>query len=158
MVLRLAKYNVYRYIGCITDQSSWSGPFSLVVMNPEAVGSNPSRVTRLEVFIYRSISPPITLLMRLGTPFWQKPIKTEEGKLRTCKLFKQNQNFGLEPYIEIIHDRSMKRNICSFKISAHHLQIERGRYPGTNIDERLCNQCNVTEDETHFLFECKKKL
>ena len=40
VVVRLAKYNVYRYIWCITDQSNWSGPFSLVVMirNPEARG------------------------------------------------------------------------------------------------------------------------
>ena len=86
--------------------------------------------------------------------FWQKRIKTDEGKLRTYKLFKQN--FGLEPYIEIIHDRSMNRNICSFRISAHRLKIERGRYTGTNIDERLCKHCNVIEDDTHFLFECKK--
>ena len=35
MVVRLAKYNVYRYIGCINDQSNWSGPFSLVVMTPD---------------------------------------------------------------------------------------------------------------------------
>ena len=26
--------DVYRYIGFITDQSNWSGPFSLVVMTP----------------------------------------------------------------------------------------------------------------------------
>ena len=31
----LAKYDVYRYIGCITDHSNWSGPFSLVVMTPD---------------------------------------------------------------------------------------------------------------------------
>ena len=30
-----AKYFVYRYIGCIIDQSNWSGPFSLVVMMPD---------------------------------------------------------------------------------------------------------------------------
>ena len=53
MVLRLAKYNVYRYIGCITDQSR-------PIRNPEAVDSNPGRGTRLEVFIYMSISPPTT--------------------------------------------------------------------------------------------------
>ena len=37
MVVRLAKYNVYRYmyIGCIIDQSNWFGPFSLVVMTPD---------------------------------------------------------------------------------------------------------------------------
>ena len=71
--------------------------------------------------------------------FWQKRIKTDEGKLRTYKLFKQN--FGLESYLEIIHDRSMKRNICTFRISAHRLKNERGRYIGTNVDERLCNHC-----------------
>ena len=35
VVVWLAQYNVYRYIGCITDQSYWSGPFSLVVMTPD---------------------------------------------------------------------------------------------------------------------------
>ena len=34
-VVRLAKYNLYRYIGCIIYQSNWSGPFSLVVMTPD---------------------------------------------------------------------------------------------------------------------------
>ena len=64
--MRQAKYNVYRYIGCIIDQFNWSGPFSLVVMTPirnsEAVDSNPGRGTRPEVYIYRSISPPTTLI------------------------------------------------------------------------------------------------
>ena len=36
VVVRLAKYNAYRYIGCITDQSDWSGPSSLVVMMPDS--------------------------------------------------------------------------------------------------------------------------
>ena len=34
-VVRLAKYNLYQYIGCIIYQSNWSGPFSLVVMKPD---------------------------------------------------------------------------------------------------------------------------
>ena len=34
-VVRLAKYNLYRYIGCIIYQSNWSGPLSLVVMTPD---------------------------------------------------------------------------------------------------------------------------
>ena len=33
--VRLAKYNLYRYIRCIIYQSNWSGPFSLVVMTPD---------------------------------------------------------------------------------------------------------------------------
>ena len=34
-VVRLAKYNLYRFIGCIIYKSNWSGPFSLVVMTPD---------------------------------------------------------------------------------------------------------------------------
>ena len=30
--MRLVKYNVYRYIGCLIDQSNWSGPFSLMAL------------------------------------------------------------------------------------------------------------------------------
>ena len=55
-VVRLAKYNLYRYIGCIIYQSNWSGPFSLVVMtlicNLATVVCVPAR---LKVFIYRSV-------------------------------------------------------------------------------------------------------
>ena len=38
--MRLAKYNVYRYIGCIIDQSNWFGPFSQVVMTPDFESEN----------------------------------------------------------------------------------------------------------------------
>ena len=83
-----------------------------------------------------------------------KSIKSDEGKILTNKIFKHN--FGLETYFEIIPDKTMRRNICAFRISAHRLQIERERYTGLKIDERLCTECNVIEDKTHFLFECKK--
>ena len=36
-------YNVYRFIGCITDQSNRSGPFSLMVMTPDLYGDRSSR-------------------------------------------------------------------------------------------------------------------
>ena len=51
-VVWLAKYNVYRYIGCIIEQSNWSGPFSLMFMSPNLessdLGSRPGRGSRLE--------------------------------------------------------------------------------------------------------------
>ena len=52
----------------------------------------------------------------------------------------------------------MRRNIYVFRISAYRLQIERGRYTGMKIYERLCTctKCYVIEDESHFLFMCKK--
>ena len=59
-VVRLAKYNLYRYIGCIIYQSNWSGPFSLVVMTPDLYsGDRGSRLGQvksfyLQVYIYPS--------------------------------------------------------------------------------------------------------
>ena len=53
--MRLAKYNLYRYLGCIIDNSNTAVPFSLVVMTPDLessdLGSRPGRGTRLEVFV-----------------------------------------------------------------------------------------------------------
>ena len=81
--------------------------------------------------------------------------KKEGNKLRTYNQFKSA--FKFEPYLDHIaafHDR---RNICRFRTSAHHLQIERGRYtrPVTPIEKRLCKVCNEIEDEKHLLLKCK---
>ena len=43
---------------------------------------------------------------------------------------------------------------AAFRISAHKLQIERGRYSGQNLEDRLCSACNVVEDESHLFFDC----
>ena len=59
--MRLAKYNLYRYKGCIIYQSNWPEPFSLVVMRPDLEsGDCGSRPGQVEIFIYRSISSPTT--------------------------------------------------------------------------------------------------
>ena len=69
-------------------------------------------------------------------------------KLRTYKLIKQT--FGLETYLENLHDINIKKCICSFRISTHRLRIERGRYIGEKSEDRLCGQCNLLENEIHF--------
>ena len=70
-------------------------------------------------------------------------------KLRTYKLFKKT--FGLEEYLEFGLDRKYRQCLSSFRISAHKLQIERGRYLGKTVEER-----NVIEDEIHFFCDCNK--
>ena len=74
--------------------------------------------------------------------------------MRTYKLFKQN--FGIEPYLEQLSDRDLRKCLCSFRISTHRLRIERGRYYREKPEERLCNSCNKIENEMHFLCECYK--
>ena len=49
-----------------------------------------------------------------------------------------------------------KHTLCKFRISAHNLNIERGRYHNVPRHERKCQLCNMNdiEDEYHFIFIC----
>lgn len=88
--------------------------------------------------------------------FWYKRLSGDEGmrKLRTYKILKQN--FGRETYIEDIYDKDIRKCICSLRISTHKLRIERGRYCGETVENRLCTVCNEIETEVHFLCQCQK--
>lgn len=88
--------------------------------------------------------------------FWHKRILSDDGmgKLRTYLVIKKK--FGLETYLEEIHDKDIRKCISSLRISTHRLRIERGRYIGEHLDQRLCTVCNAVEDEVHFLCQCRK--
>ena len=72
-----------------------------------------------------------------------------------CKL---KTHFGCEKYINEIRNFSYRRSITRFRISAHRLKIETGRYIKLDRSERLCTKCSTgaIEDEQHFLMECSK--
>ena len=82
-----------------------------------------------------------------------------ENKLRTYSKFKTI--FKQEEYLNI-KDFKMRSILTHFRISAHKLEIETGRYvitnPKTPLENRLCKQCNLSEieDEEHFLINCPK--
>lgn len=88
--------------------------------------------------------------------FWKQRLLGDETKkkLRTYRLLKHK--FGIEPYLEDIQDKSIRKCLSSFRISTHRLRIERGRYVGEKPEDRLCISCNSIEDEVHFLCECQK--
>ena len=48
--------------------------------------------------------------------------------------------------------------ICKYRISAHCLNIETGRFYNIERHHRLCNMCDKqeVEDEYHFILECDK--
>ena len=64
--------------------------------------------------------------------------------------------FGIEPYLEDRHNKSVRKCLSSFRISTHRLRIERGRYVGEKPEDRLCILCNNIEDEVHVLSKCQK--
>ena len=87
---------------------------------------------------------------------WLNKIK-QERKMRTYIQFKTS--FVSEDYLSIkneLHRKAMSK----LRISAHTLQIERGRYttPPTPVEKRTCQHCpeNQVEDEYHFLITCNK--
>jgi len=85
--------------------------------------------------------------------FWTKQIKYE-AKMRTYIIYKQS--FALEDYLCTL-PQSHQKAFTRFRISAHNLAIERGRYtrPPTPLENRICPHCpQKIEDEHHFLLDC----
>ena len=92
----------------------------------------------------------------VNTPY-SKHSKRGANKLRTYKLFKQH--FKRECYLEI-PNRLHQKALAQFRLSAHRLKIETGRYNGRNQyippDQRICQSCTLseTENEIHFAIKC----
>jgi len=76
------------------------------------------------------------------------------NKLRTYRLFKDN--ISLEKYLLILI-KDERRVLTKFRVSAHNLEIEKGRYRpiGVKTEDKICKLCNTgVEDDTHFLLQC----
>jgi hypothetical protein len=58
----------------------------------------------------------------------------------------------------IINYSKIRPSLCTLRISAHPLRIEKARYHTNRLDrsERLCQYCSLEkiENEQHFLLEC----
>lgn len=86
---------------------------------------------------------------------WNSQLIVHADKKLSCySTFKQN--FGQENYLRLLKNFEQRRSLTRFRISAHRLNIERGRYQGIPRQERYCSRCNVksVDDEKHFLFSC----
>ena len=94
---------------------------------------------------------------------WRSEINHENkkfgNKLRTYCSF--DNNIILEKYLLILIDEQ-RVLYTKFRISAHKLEIEKGRYIGLKVEDRICQLCkDDIEDEVHFLLQCpylQKKL
>lgn len=83
-------------------------------------------------------------------------LKKEENKLYTyANIY---TDFKLQPYLTYNISKDITKELTKLRISAHQLLIERGRYfrPKLPRFQRLCTQCNMIEDEEHFILFCSK--
>ena len=97
--------------------------------------------------------------------YWHKikDISINTGKL--CIYFTYKDTFKFEEYLHI-KKFTYRQILCKFRISAHSLRIETGRYEKTKNssgnysklekENRICKFCNLrmVEDEFHFLLNC----
>jgi hypothetical protein len=94
-------------------------------------------------------------VQRLKDQFLQKWNSECENshKLSTFYVFKKDIEF--EPYLNILQYRKFRKAYVCFRLSAHDLACERGRYQGINPEMRFCLHCkNIVENEYHFLLIC----
>ena len=101
------------------------------------------------------------LYKRLIDQFNQKSFEliNEGSKMKTLKLIKKWT--GREAYLIDVVNSNHRIAMTKLRLSAHNLEIERGRYskPKTDAEERFCTYCQyfghkVVEDEIHFLLKC----
>ncbi len=83
----------------------------------------------------------------------------ENKKLSTYAEFKSV--FKFERYLDVICDFKRRQSLSKFRLSAHKLEIEVGRFGKNKIPrtERFCKYCitlgkNIIGDEIHFLMLC----
>lgn len=65
--------------------------------------------------------------------------------------------FRFQPYLDVLTIDKFRIALTKLRLSSHRLLIETGRWEKPNIiprDQRLCRNCNVLEDEFHFVCEC----
>ena len=76
------------------------------------------------------------------------------NKLRTYKKFKSS--FSTEVYVSIPHQKKYRSAYAKFRCGVAPIKIETCRY-GLNrlpVAQRLCESCNVIEDEFHVIMNC----
>ena len=66
------------------------------------------------------------------------------------------KKFEIEPYINKVKYYKYRSAITKFRISAHSLPIERGRWTSVHRNKRICPLCigNDLGDEKHYIFHC----
>ena len=64
-------------------------------------------------------------------------------------------DYKIADYLTTIRQRKYKIALTKLRVSAHDLNIETGRYTDLPRNKRLCNVCNLLEDEYHFLDDCR---
>ena len=104
-----------------------------------------------------SISNIIKHLKNKFRNLWESSI-IASSKLSFYQTYKKS--FVKAPYLDFITDCKDRQSLTRLRISAHHLEIEKGRHKNVARENRICAWCklcmgqDVIENENHLLNEC----
>ena len=106
----------------------------------------------------KHIVPNFTLLKQRITDQYKQEwliIVNDSSKLSYYRLYKNYVSLETEKYLSISNHR-YRNALCKFRVSAHNLEIETGRYLRIAPQEKICKCCtsNNIESEYHFLLVC----
>ncbi|KAK3097853.1 hypothetical protein FSP39_013826 [Pinctada imbricata] len=138
------------YSNYLANKPSWYG--SVTFLKSKVSGMNNASSKSLNSFTQSCKQ----ILKKQFLQSWESMRSNQDGKLCTYITFKTN--FGFEKYLQTLHNFDQRRRVTKFRLSAHKLLIETGRYKGIPRNERICDKCMLgeVEDECHFLFKCHK--
>ena len=93
---------------------------------------------------------------KIFTDQWRLKINDCSSKLRTYAQMKFNLQY--ENYLSDVKIGPHRMALTRIRTSSHNLTVETGRYvrPKIPIEERLCTECGMLEDERHFLLKCSR--
>ena len=100
---------------------------------------------------------PFSLIkQRILDSFKQSWYGTINNSNRLLLYSRYKHDFEQEKYLDFIQENKFRTALTKFRLSAHDLAIERGRYESIPRNERICKYCNqnMTENEYHFLLVC----
>ena len=123
------------------------------------------------LFIFKTVGVDFDLnqLLMLENEDIIKEVKDKCRRMFEDKCFNEIRNssrlliyqdlkkkFELEPYINEVKYYKYRSAITKFRISAHSLPIERGRWMSVYRNKRICPLCigNDLGGEKHYIFYC----
>ena len=80
--------------------------------------------------------------------------ETKDKSYKYWIYLRNNPDLKTSPFLNRI-DR-VGKSMIRFRLGAHNLRIETGRWSGLKREDRLCNFCQKMDDEYHAIFECRE--
>lgn len=113
-----------------------------------------------QVWLFQDVGQPKIFLLNVKNRLKDQFIQGWNGRIQEssrASLYRHLASFRFQPYLDICNISKFRFALTRLRVSSHRLQIESGRWARPNaipIHDRKCLECNVVEDEYHFVLEC----